>query len=314
MTLCAGICYYKRHPTKAQILQASKQIGGVESLMSLYPRCIIRLSEPLLIYRDTTDLKQTLIHEMIHAYCFKFNLEKSRDGHGAVFCNFMNTINQATGLRITVYHSFSEEVEHARKHVWRCNGPCQNSKPYYGYVKRAMNRAPGPSDWWYSRHRSECGGFYVKIAGPDLDARAAFIPESESSKLHQRRLSDFTSPIAKTQQASIKVETNRSGHNEGCRKRTEKANASGESPPKILRVTTAALPTTVPQAHTNQDTVRPPISISTERSVDTALVESALAELSCVLGQDKSSKMRAATKRPWITLESKVRAKNKNHT
>eukprot|EP01057_Protomagalhaensia_wolfi_P005211 Protomagalhaensia_wolfi_Nauph_80__5210@NODE_55_length_4132_cov_174_239922_g46_i0_p1_GENE_NODE_55_length_4132_cov_174_239922_g46_i0NODE_55_length_4132_cov_174_239922_g46_i0_p1_ORF_typecomplete_len285_score38_17SprTlike/PF10263_9/6_5e25Peptidase_M76/PF09768_9/0_08Hormone_6/PF00236_18/0_93Hormone_6/PF00236_18/1_9e02_NODE_55_length_4132_cov_174_239922_g46_i08481702 len=148
MTLCAGICYYKRHPTKAQILQASKQTAGVESLMSLYPRCIIRLSEPLLIYRTITDLKQTLIHEMIHAYCFKFNLEKSRDGHGAVFCKFMNTINEATGLRITVYHSFNEEVEHARKHVWRCNGPCQNSKPYYGYVKRAMNRAPGPSDWW----------------------------------------------------------------------------------------------------------------------------------------------------------------------
>lgn len=40
----------------------------VAILMSRYPRCVIRLSEPLLKYRPLVDLKQTLIHEMIHAY------------------------------------------------------------------------------------------------------------------------------------------------------------------------------------------------------------------------------------------------------
>lgn len=41
--------------------------------------------------------QETLAHEMIHAYCFVFNLEKSRDGHGEVFRKFMTTINEATG-------------------------------------------------------------------------------------------------------------------------------------------------------------------------------------------------------------------------
>ena len=32
---------------------------------------------------------------------------------------------------------------------WKCDGPCQNRRPFYGMVKRSMNRAPGPTDRWY---------------------------------------------------------------------------------------------------------------------------------------------------------------------
>ena len=52
--------------------------------------------------------------------------------------------------------------------MWRCNGPCRNKPPYYGYVKRSMNRAPGPHDRWYSMHQSTCGGTYIKIDGPEF--------------------------------------------------------------------------------------------------------------------------------------------------
>ena len=54
----------------------------------------------------------------------------------------MNSINAVTGFNITIYHSFHDEVENLRKHIWRCNGKCQNKPPFYGYVKRAMNRPP----------------------------------------------------------------------------------------------------------------------------------------------------------------------------
>ncbi len=50
--------------------------------------------------------------------------------------------------------------------MWQCNGPCINNPPYFGVVKRAMNRPPGPSDSWYERHRDSCGGTWTKISEP----------------------------------------------------------------------------------------------------------------------------------------------------
>jgi hypothetical protein len=34
-------------------------------------------------------------------------------------------------------------------------------------VKRAMNRAPGPTDFWWKDHQATCGGQYIKVHGPD---------------------------------------------------------------------------------------------------------------------------------------------------
>jgi len=65
MTLCAGVCYLHR--------------GGY---------CIIRLSKPLLKYRSVKELKETLLHEMIHAYLFLTKKQTFDDymngGHGQV--------------------------------------------------------------------------------------------------------------------------------------------------------------------------------------------------------------------------------------
>ncbi|XP_042561830.1 DNA-dependent metalloprotease SPRTN isoform X2 [Clupea harengus] len=145
MTLCAGVCSYEGR-------------GGL---------CSIRLSEPLLKLRPRRDLVQTLLHEMIHALLFVTQNNRDRDGHGPEFCKHMDRINQATGTKITVYHSFHEEVDVYRQHWWRCNGPCQNRKPYLGYVKRAMNRAPSPRDPWWNDHQRTCGGTYMKIKEPE---------------------------------------------------------------------------------------------------------------------------------------------------
>ncbi|CAB1416930.1 unnamed protein product [Pleuronectes platessa] len=124
MTLCAGVCSYEGR-------------GGL---------CSIRLSEPLLKLRPRKDLVETLLHEMIHALLFVTANNRDRDGHGPEFCKHMDRINDATGTSISVYHSFHDEVDVYRQHWWRCDGPCQNRKPYFGYVKRAMNRVPSAQD------------------------------------------------------------------------------------------------------------------------------------------------------------------------
>lgn len=79
----------------------------------------------------------------------------------------MEQINRKTGLNITIYHQFHDEVDRCRNHIWRCNGNCSKQPPYFGFVKRAMNRAPGKSDNWFAQHQAECGGEFIKISEPD---------------------------------------------------------------------------------------------------------------------------------------------------
>eukprot|EP00918_Siedleckia_nematoides_P010932 GHVU01023954.1.p1 GENE.GHVU01023954.1~~GHVU01023954.1.p1 ORF type:complete len:248 (-),score=15.11 GHVU01023954.1:440-1183(-) len=141
MTLCAGVCKKTRE--------------GI----------VICLSEPLLKFRTVTEMRETLLHEMIHAYIFVNNISDSGP-HGHHYVRHMNRINNITGLNITVYHDFHLEVDFHRTHVWRCNGICQNEAPYYGYVKRAMNRPPGKYDYWWGAHQLRCGGTYDKLAEP----------------------------------------------------------------------------------------------------------------------------------------------------
>ncbi|XP_041831434.1 DNA-dependent metalloprotease SPRTN isoform X2 [Melanotaenia boesemani] len=145
MTLCAGVCSYEGR-------------GGL---------CSIRLSEPLLKLRPRKDLVETLLHEMIHALLFVTQNNRDRDGHGPEFCKHMNRINKASGTNITIYHTFHDEVDVYRQHWWRCSGPCQSRKPYFGFVKRAMNRAPSSLDPWWEDHQRTCGGTYTKVKEPE---------------------------------------------------------------------------------------------------------------------------------------------------
>lgn len=159
MTTCAGIFYKKSF------------------------EYIIRLSEPLLKYRTIKEIKETLIHEMIHAWVQIENLDQSddRSGHGYNFKLKMYEINKSTGFNITVYHSFHNEVDYHKKHVWRCNGSCKDKMPYYGYVKRAMNRAPGKYDRWWEDHKRSCGGEFIKVDEPKKIS--VELKENENSKL-----------------------------------------------------------------------------------------------------------------------------------
>ncbi|XP_053668958.1 DNA-dependent metalloprotease SPRTN-like [Anopheles marshallii] len=150
---CAGICY-----------QRSNRLGK---------SCIIRLSEPLLKLRPRKDLIQTLLHEMIHAYCFVLGIREGNGGHGPTFKKIMNGINKIAGTNITVYHSFHDEVDLYKTHWWKCNGPCQNKHPFYGLVKRTTNRKPGTYDFWWQEHQMTCGGEFVKIREPSPKRKRA---------------------------------------------------------------------------------------------------------------------------------------------
>jgi SprT-like domain-contaning protein Spartan len=119
--------------------------------------CTIRLSEPLLKLRSRKDLVETLLHEMIHAYCFVLGIREGNGGHGPSFVKIMTGINRVAGTNITVYHSFHDEVKLYKTHWWRCDGVCQNQNPYFGFVKRTSNRAPGPNDFWFAKHQATCG-------------------------------------------------------------------------------------------------------------------------------------------------------------
>ncbi|XP_023779398.1 sprT-like domain-containing protein Spartan [Cyanistes caeruleus] len=104
---------------------------------------------------------------MIHALLFVTHNDKDRESHGPEFCKHMRRINLLTGANVTIYHDFYDEINLYRQHWWRCNGPCQNRAPYFGYVKRSMNRAPSAHDFWWDEHQRTCGGTFTKVKEPE---------------------------------------------------------------------------------------------------------------------------------------------------
>ncbi|XP_029165208.1 sprT-like domain-containing protein Spartan isoform X2 [Nylanderia fulva] len=129
--------------------------------------CTISLSAPLLKLRPRKDLVETLLHEMIHAYLFLTNNNRDRSDHGPNFCEHMHRINREAGTNITIFHEFHNEVKLYQQHWWKCNGPCQHKPPFFGTVRRSMNRAPGPSDFWWNKHQQDCNGKFIKIKEPE---------------------------------------------------------------------------------------------------------------------------------------------------
>jgi hypothetical protein len=152
----AGICELMRDPRNDNQLT----------------RIRLKLSEPLLKYRNRSDVVNTLLHEAIHAYFFattssRHARENDGTGHGPGFLLLTDAINKHGGYQISASHGFHDEVDIYRTHVWQCNGPCRQQEPQYGLVKRATNRAPGESDIWWKKHDTECGGTFMKIAEPE---------------------------------------------------------------------------------------------------------------------------------------------------
>jgi hypothetical protein len=155
LTLCAGMC---------ELIKDSE---------GKYRRIRLKLSEPLLKYKPRSDTVNTLLHEAIHAYFFittSWAHSRGEDGtgHGTGFLLLAEAINNHGNYEITVFHTFHDEVDSYRTHVWLCDGPCKLQPPFFGLVKRTMNRPPGKSDPWWKKHEEECGGTYTKVAEPEM--------------------------------------------------------------------------------------------------------------------------------------------------
>jgi hypothetical protein len=157
LTYCAGMCELLRDPQND----------------NKYTRIRLKLSEALLKYRPRSDVVDTLLHEAIHAYFFvtsdwKHIRGEDGTGHGAGFVLLADAINAHGGYRVSAHHSFHDEVDSYRTHVWQCNGSCKDKAPIFGLVKRSMNRPPSKNDFWWMEHQKSCGGTFTKIAEPQL--------------------------------------------------------------------------------------------------------------------------------------------------
>lgn len=162
------------------------QTAGLCSWSPTTKFCNIRLSLPLLQLRSRRDLVETLIHEMIHGFLFVTHQDDNHESHGEKFHFHMYRINQMTGTRISVYHTFHDEVRNYQNHIWKCDGPCQNRRPFFGIVKRAMNRKPGPNDTWWKQHQDSCGGTFQKISEPDPKTKPKALAQPTTSTAQKR--------------------------------------------------------------------------------------------------------------------------------
>eukprot|EP01084_Bolivina_argentea_P190511 327359_1 len=121
--------------------------------------CVIELSALLLQYRNTKEVIETLIHEMIHSYLYIKQLNHDRTSHGCRFLSIMNVINylcinKNNNLNISVRHGYTNEIEMNKSHKWKCNGICSR------IIYRPICRPPGKHEIWWNKHQIECGGIY----------------------------------------------------------------------------------------------------------------------------------------------------------
>ena len=233
MTLCAGTCAFD---------------GAMNT---------ISLSKPLLKLRPRSDTINTLLHEMIHAYLFltmRIRERDGKDGHGPNFQAHMKRINSVAKSNITVYHTFNDEVDHYRNHIWRCDGVCQTWRPHFGLCKRSMNRPPQKADNWFAKHQANCGGTFHKISGPEGSkskaSQSAGTSDSKSSTSKPKtkkeantaknvKLAKDTPPVASKKITSYFNKTEAfsgEGHSLGSWKRSTSRLVEQFSPPKKPKV------------------------------------------------------------------------------
>ncbi|XP_020585640.1 sprT-like domain-containing protein Spartan isoform X2 [Phalaenopsis equestris] len=123
-------------------------------------RCEIRLSKRLLRHISSADLKNSLLHEMIHAFLWIKQKNKNRSKHGPNFWALAKEINNSckddnqkppNGYNISDQHTFNDEAETSAVHHWMCES--------YGHLaKREISRRPSLSECFEKTcHENDCG-------------------------------------------------------------------------------------------------------------------------------------------------------------
>lgn len=121
--------------------------------------CEIQLSVPLLKCRSSADIKNILLHEMIHAFLWIMHKNSNHSDHGSKFWNIANSINSnskddnqrpCSGYNINIHHDFQYEEITDITHLWMC-ASCGDS------IKREINKEPSLGDCIEKNVDNNCG-------------------------------------------------------------------------------------------------------------------------------------------------------------
>lgn len=137
--------------------------------------CIVLLSKSLYEFHTYSDLKNVLLHEMIHAYvCIKDN-NTDHSNHGANFQKLMNTINSSSvpdrhrplgGYNIITLHDIRKKCYKYKCDV--CGDFVRSTKirgpSHDDCIERmgANSSCPNSACQWH-RHKKGCSGSYYRV-------------------------------------------------------------------------------------------------------------------------------------------------------
>merc|ERR1719400_495243 len=111
---------------------------------------------------------------------------------------------------------------------------------FFGLVKRAMNRVPGPNDNWWSRHQSTCGGTYTKIKEPENHGRKKTVDKRKKAEIPKAKgqpdiRSAFPTKVPKNEMPGTSASAGGSGmalHNPGAGSKSNIFGFSDQNIPK----------------------------------------------------------------------------------
>ncbi|CRK93943.1 CLUMA_CG007470, isoform A [Clunio marinus] len=136
---------------------------------------IIELNLRLLIERTDKEIKETLLHEMIHAYLFSY--EKRIKPHGKEFKQMSEEINKALDINISTRHKYF---------TWyRCEGKCKTSENrYFGYIKIVSSNTSRLKN----SHVPGCDGAFKKVSEPSKNLLKQFDEQKKKIREAQKKV------------------------------------------------------------------------------------------------------------------------------
>lgn len=128
--------------------------------------CEIQLSVLLLKCRSSADLKNILLHEMIHAFMWIMHKNNNHSDHGSIFWKIANSMNSnlkddlqrpSSGYNITSHHGFPNEEKTSRAHLWMCTS-CGESSHSDCLEKKGSDNDCGNRLCGWHKHKKLCSG------------------------------------------------------------------------------------------------------------------------------------------------------------
>ncbi|URD86523.1 SprT-like family [Musa troglodytarum] len=190
--------------------------------------CEIHLSKPLLKTCPASDLKNVLLHEMIHAFLWIEYNNKDHSDHGPSFQDMMNSINSNSvidpqrptgGYNITIDHGFQKDHNADGVHQWICE-LCGK------VILSTTNRGPSADDCienvgpdvfcdnplchWHS-HNKQCSGRYF-ICGPP-ECYGDKTSSRGKQECHENRTERLPNLAGQTKQRLHKIGQKKDKHN-----------------------------------------------------------------------------------------------------